>query len=279
MGDQADRDVGRRAAASRRVIVALPGVRPQDARVRRGLAFRGARGAALSMDLYLPRDQAEPGVEPAGCGEALPVVLLPTAYPDPGGRFREFGPLTSWARLLAASGMAAVVFGAESPSEDVNALLAHIRANAAALGLDPGRCGVLASSANVTVALSAVMNDESLACAACLYGYTLDLDGSTIVADAAARYGFMNACAGRSVDDLPARVPLLFVRAGRDPFEGVNDALDRVIARGLERNLPVTVINHAAAGHGFDLEDDTPPTRAVMQQVLAFLRSHLIVSC
>jgi hypothetical protein len=136
---------------------------------------------------------------------------------------------------------------------------------------------VLATSANVTVALSLLMRGERVRCAALLYGYTFDLEGST-VADMSRQFGFVNACEGRSVQDLPDDVPLFFVRAGQDRFPGLNDALDRVIAKALARNLPLTLVNHAAGGHGFDVDEDTDTSRGLVRQVLAFLRLHLVDS-
>jgi hypothetical protein len=234
--------------------------------VRRDLTFRSTSGAELPMDIYCP---APPHDQP------LPVVVMPMAYPDPTARVRAYGPMTSWAQLMAASGMAAVVYGTEAPEEDVHALIAHLRANAAALGVDSDRFGLFATSANVTVALSTLMRDPRSRCGVLLYGYTMDMDGSTIVADMAKQFGFVNACAGKTIDDLPADVPILFVRAGRDRFPGLNAALDSVIERALARNLPLSVINHATGAHGFDLDEHTPISHAVVQHVLAFLQLHL----
>jgi hypothetical protein len=71
-------------------------------------------------------------------------------------------------------------------------------------------------------------------------------------------------------------MPLFLVRAGRERFEGLNDALDRFLARALARNLPVTLVNHATGSHAFDLDDDGATSREVVKQALAFLRFHLI---
>ncbi len=51
-----------------------------------------------------------------------------------------------------------------------------------------------------------------------------------------------------------------------------------VVARVLARNLPVSLVNHATGGHGFDLDEDTPVSRGIVQQVLAFLQLHLKVT-
>lgn len=265
MSEQTDRDATLREIARKTVACRLPGMDTLPA--RRSLSYRATRGSELPMDIYYP--SVDPGRRP-------PVVLAPLAYPDPEARVRRYGPLTSWAQLIAASGMAAVLFGAETPEEDVHAALHHLHDAAGALGLGMDRVGVFAASGNVTVALSTVMRHRHIRCAALLYGYTMDLDGSTAVADMARQAGFANACAGKTVDDLPDDVPTLFVRAGRDRCPGLNAALDAVVARALARNLPFTLINHAGGGHGFDLEEDTAISHGIVRQVLAFLRLHLM---
>jgi acetyl esterase/lipase len=266
MSEGTEREAIVREIARKKVAYRLP---EMDALPSvRNLTYEAVSGSLLPMDVYYPASL------PAG-GRA-PVVLAPLGYPDPQARVRMYGPLTSWAQLIAASGMAAVLFGAEVPDEDVHAALRHLRGDADALALETNRLGLFAASGNVTVALSVLMRDRRVRCAALLYGCTMDLDGSTTIADMGTQAGFVNACAGKTVDDLPVDVPMLFVRAGRDGFPGLNDALDKVIARALARNLPFTLINHAAGGHGFDLDEDTEMSRGIVQQVLTFLRSHLI---
>src|SRR5437773_7130935 len=61
----------------------------------------------------------------------------------------------------------------------------------------------------------------------------------------------------KSVDDLPDDVPLFIARAGRDEMPGLNETLDRFAAKALDRNLPITMVNHANGPHAFDLVDDS----------------------
>jgi len=96
-----------------------------------------------------------------------------------------------------------------------------------------------------------------------------------VFAEASQKYGFVNATAGRSIDELPADVPILVLRAGRESFPGVNAALDQFAARALARNLPLTFVNHASGPHAADMDDDTEATRRIIRQVLDFLRLHL----
>jgi hypothetical protein len=226
-----------------------------------------AGGEDIPMAIYYPR--------PPSTGERSPAVVMAFGYLDPAGHVRQYGPVTSWARLIAASGVASVLYGTNEPAANIHAVLKHLRRHADTLGLDASRIGLFAASGNVPVALSAMMREPKLTCAALLYGYTMDLDGSTIVAEASAQALFVNACAGKAVDDLPNDVPMLVVRAGRDQFAGLNDALDAVVARALARNLPLTLVNHPTGVHGFEFEEDTDTSREIVTDVLSFFRAKL----
>ena len=156
-------------------------------------------------------------------------------------------------------------------------MLQYVRQNAARLDIDEKSIGVWAGSGNVPNALSVLRQDaqESLKCAVLCYGYTLDSDGSTGVADAARQWGFVTPCAGTSVDDLPRDIPLFVARAGHDQMPGLNETLDRFLAKALARNLPLTFVNHSTAPHAFDLFHDSETSREIVRRILAFLQFHL----
>lgn len=272
----------RHEIARREVLYRLPGT--DEVEVVKNVEYRaaddaddaGAGGAgALTADIYYP-----PG---ARGGSPVPAVVIASGFPDRGFearlgcKFKEMGSTVSWARLMAASGAAVVTYTNRDPASDIHALLGHVRQNADALGLDDDRLALWASSGNVPVALSALMQRdvEHLKCAVLFYGYTLDAGGADSVARAARAWGFANPCAGKSVADLPSGVPLFVARAGRDEMEGLNDALDRFVSEAVGRNLPLTFTNHAEGAHAFDLTDATPAARAAVRQSLAFLRSRL----
>jgi dienelactone hydrolase len=117
--------------------------------------------------------------------------------------------------------------------------------------------------------------EQSVTCGVLLYPYLLDIGDATDVADAATQWGFVNAAAGVLVHTIPADVPLLVVRAGRDQFAGVNTAIDRFVAGALATNLSLTIINYADAPHAFDVSDDRASTGDVIAFVLTFLRNTL----
>ena len=260
---------------TKRVVYEVPGL--DTISVLKNVEYAATEHGSLKMDVYSPPDAEDGGRRPA--------VVFVTGYSDPGAeemlgrKLKEWRALVSWAQLVASSGMVGITYENQDPVADAQAVLRYIRQNAASLRVDEERIGVWASSGNVPNALGALIREENreLRCAVLCYGFTFDEEGSTGVVDAAAQWGFANPCVGKSVDDLPPDLPLFVARAGRDECAGLNDAMDRFVADALARNLPVTIVNHAAGPHAFDLFDDSETTRQIIRSALSFLRFHLAV--
>ncbi len=237
-----------------------------DIVVERDHVYTTDRGP-LGFDLYRPPHATGPS----------PAVVFVLGLPDPGvvqmlGKpLKDWPSYVGWARMMAAAGSAAIAYTNREPA-DVAALMRHVRDHAGALGLDPARIGVWAASGHVPTAL-AVIARERPTCAALLYGYLLDLDGATAVADAAKQFYF--AVPPVTLDELPRDMPMLIVRAGKDATPGLEATLQRFVAAARARGLSMTLLDHAEAPHAFDLVDDSPKTHAVIEQVLAFLRDQL----
>jgi hypothetical protein len=248
-----------------------------DVKVRRDVEYSATDSHVFTMDIYYPPDSPESGAR-------LPAVVFVAGFPDAGFeanvgcKFKEMASNVSWGRLTAASGLVAITYTNREPATSLRALLRHVRQNAAALDIDDERIGLWASSGNVPLALSALMQEGSdyLKCAVLCYGYTLDLEGSKGVSDAAGMWGFSNPCAGRGVADLPRAVPLFIARAGQDALPRLNETLDRFLCEALTHNLPVTFVNHTDAPHAFDLLHDSETSREIIKRILAFLRFHLL---
>jgi hypothetical protein len=243
--------------------------------VRRDVECRTAAGETVLLDLYYPPHQES--------RTGLPVVVFIMGYPDAGMKAimgcsaKEVGQYTSWARLAAASGIVGVTCSANEPASGTLEVLRHLRENARALNLDAARIGIWSCSGNVPNALGVLMHEtpRSIRCAVLCYGLTLDLEGSTFVAEAQKMWRFVTPAAGRSVTDLPPTTPLFVARAGNDEFPHLNDTIDQFVAASLKIDLPVTVVNHRGAPHAFDTLLDDEPTREIIRQMLAFLRFHL----
>lgn len=254
----------------KRVVYSIDGM--DAVTVRRDVEYRTAANGPLTMDVYYPAT-----LDP---GATVPAVVFVTGFSDLGAtkmigcKFKEMGSYTSWAQLVAASGLIAVTYSNEQPDTDVDAVLRYLREHAAALQIDATRLAMWSGSGNVPNALALSMRAR-FTCAVLFYGYTLDLDGAAHVAAAQAQFRFVNAGAGKTIADLPRNLPMFIVRAGADQMPGLNAALDRFVAQALSSNLPTTVVNHPAGPHAFDLFEDSAASREIVRQSLAFFRFHL----
>ena len=255
------------------VIYEIPGMK--DVPVERDIEFRGASGTPLSFDLYRPANIE--GRAPA------PAVLFVEGFSDPafesfvGCKFKEMAGYVGWARLMAATGIAAITYTNQDPVADLDALVSHLRQTAAGLELDAGRLGVWACSGNVPTALGMLMRNPvpSFAAAVLCYGPMLELPGSTAIADTAKHLGFAYPCRTNSIDDMPADLPLLVVRAGKETMPGLNASIDHFAAAALARNFALTLVNHATGPHAFDLNDPSELSREMVRRMLAFMRFHM----
>ncbi|HUG41113.1 MAG TPA: tetratricopeptide repeat protein, partial [Longimicrobiales bacterium] len=155
-----------------------------------------------------------------------------------------------WAEAAASNGLVGVYPDLRPGGEraQLAALLEHLRENAGRYGIDPERVVIYAASANVSRALPLVQ-----------------APAMTDVAAAVMYYGSADLQAFRP--DLP----VLFVRAGLDR-PGVNENVDRLVARASSQNAPVWLLNHPAGYHGFEVRNDDAATRTVIDQTLDFAR-------
>lgn len=250
-------DAKRHPMSLKPVLYTMPGMAEV---ATREVAYADAR----VIEVYAP---------PAAAGR-LPAVVFVSGYADPGGepffgcKLKDMASYVSWGRLVAASGMIGVTY-TNHEARDAHAMLAYLRANAAALGIDDQRISIWACSGNVPMAMSLL---EGARCAALCYGFMGDLDGGTETARAAAMFRF--AAPVLALGELPA-IPMFIARAGRDEMPGINASIDRFVTAALARELPITLANHPTGPHSFDLIDDSATTRALVRQILAFLHIQL----
>ena len=263
---------GRHEIARKRVVYPVPDT--VAITTQRDVPYAVRDGEELTLDVYYPAGRSSTARTPA--------VLFVTGFPDEGMRrfvgcnAKDMASYVSWATLVAASGLIAITYTNRSPVTGLADVLRHVREHAPDLGIDERRMGLWACSGNVPNAFSALMDSpQGIRCAVLCYGFMLDINGSSAVADAARTIRFANPCAGRSPDDLPRDLPLFIARAGRDEQPGLNASIDRFVSRALLLNLPVTLVNHHSAPHAFDIAEDSDMSREVIRQILAFMRFHL----
>ena len=214
-------------------VLQLPGM--DKVEVRKDLKYDGER----TFDLYLA---------PNGKSD-LPVVVFLNGVGRPD--LKDWGQYTSWPRLVAARGMAAISY--QTSGNDIAtqtaALMKYVREHAKELRIDPKRIAIWACSANVRLA-TAMLAEQHDFRAAALY------------------YGIM------ATPPKTSAMPVLITRAGLD-VASINESIDRWVVNALAVEVPVTLINYPQGVHGFDLRNDTPESREIIRQTLDFLAFHL----
>src|SRR5687768_15454963 len=114
------------------VVLKVPGMEKTE--VRKDLRFDATR----TFDLYRPN----------GAAAAVPVVVFINGVGRPD--LKEWGQYTSWPRLVATRGIAAVTHQTEGndAGPQVDALLRYLREHAGELKIDASRMAIWACSAN-----------------------------------------------------------------------------------------------------------------------------------
>lgn len=223
-------------AAAQPEVAVLKVAGMENVEVRKNVVYDGTR----TLDLYLPPSTTKP----------LPLVVFinGVARLD----LKEWGQYTSWPRLAATRGLAAISYQSDNdPLVQTEALLRYVREHAAELHVDPKRIAIWACSANARVGTMLVaMHPPTEFRAAAFY------------------YGAM---------DTPPRhadLPLLVTRAGLDALI-LNSSIDRYVSDAIKLDAPITFITYPEGRHAFDLLDDTDESRRIINVTLDFLQHHL----
>jgi tetratricopeptide (TPR) repeat protein len=215
-------------------------------RVTREVAYRPGDGRTNTLDLYLPAN-ATPGTP-------LPAVIFINGVGDAGDNpFRDWAIYQDWGRLVAAEGMAGVVYGVapERTREGPGEVADFLRREGPRLGIDGERLGLFACSANAGVGLPWAMGAApGLKCAVIYYG-------------------------GVPVDSLRPDLPVYYVKAQKDAAN-LNNTIDGLWTRARESMAPWTIVLGRGLPHAFDAVDPSEPSRAIVRQTVEFWRAHLV---
>jgi hypothetical protein len=260
--------------AAKRLVYQVPGMK--DVIKRPGIVYHSKAGSDLKLDLFLPAG--------AGKDERFPLVVLISGYPDPaikkyyGVNQKDLGLFSSWAELIAASGMIAVTYESEQSAAESDRMIAFLRKNAGAYRIDPERIAVFGCSANTLTAQSLMQEPGAgIQCAVFYYPILATPDGNNtdIIVASAKRYGFYWTDL-KKISRIPREIPLFIVSVGKESHPEVKSTTDHFVREAMNLGIPLTFVHYAEGQHDFDVLDDTPESRAVIRQTVDFLKLHLI---
>lgn len=203
----------------------------------------------LTVDVYSPPDMKK--------GSKLPAVIFLNAIGDaPDNRIKTWRIYSSWPRLIAAHGMIGISMDADGTriQECLRELFGFLERDGATYGIDSSRLGVYAASANVTQSTVYLMSDGA----------------AKGIKAAALYYGGPPSPETRIRKDLP----VLFIFAESDMQRMGQPAID-LWQRVAQTRAPWTLLFASGLPHAFDGFSDHDDARRVIQQTIAFWRSHL----
>lgn len=216
--------------------------------VHEGVAYLTTPAGRQDLDIYLP-----PGLRP---GERRPAVVFLNAIGNAPGqpKVKSWEIYRSWPRLVAAHGLVGISMDADPDriQQSLQGVFRFLAAHGADHGVDASRLGVYAASANVNGGSEYLFGDSvshGIRAAALFYGR---VPSQTLRAD----------------------LPVLFIVAEGDA-PGMGAALPALWQRVVEVRAPWRLIFGANLPHAFDGLEDTDDSRHVMQEAIAFWKSHL----
>lgn len=227
------------------VVLQVPGM--ENVKVEKGLTYKTINDTTLRFDIYYP---------PGSDGKTrLPMVIFVNGVGiDALPTWRVY---QDWARLVAVNGMIAVNHTSRGGKalKDTEALVDYLQKNATELGIDKDRVGIWSCSANVGVGLPLAMQDNRK------YIRTLIM-----------YYG-----AGWTPEDNVVKrqdLEIQVVRAGLD-FHTLNQNIETFVKHAMTVDAHLEYINYPEGQHAFDIFDDTPRSKMIIQQTLDFLKQKL----
>jgi len=251
----------------------------ENAQVKYDIAYVEEGDSSLVMDIYYPAE--------FDFNSKIPVIVIAFGYSGSaqqkliGKPFMKWKWYTSWCKLIAAKGMAAIVYETTSPKEDLNSIQNYLVANASKLNIDLNKVGLFSISGNASVALEAIMEKENnfYKCGALYYPFIVSNDSELMKAavSVSTEYGF-------SLVQLPERnkwqdnTPLFIVQAGKDKINRIKELLGEFIHDAHKVNMPLTFVNYKDGIHGFDVFQNSNLTKKIIEDTLDFWVYHLITT-
>lgn len=274
----------------RPVVYTIPDM--EQVEVQADIIYKTVEDTTLRLDIYYPPHYQKQ--------TALPAVIL--IHGDGPADFlkniKDSGQYTSWGKLIAASGLIAVVANHRSTeglnnvvgvANDVDDLMTYIREHHKRFHINANRLGIWTCSGGAPFGLRAAFYEtpKFIRCIVCYYGFVeLKAYYAGLYGEAAESEDYSAPLFSEedfdefSASDLLLRrthdiAPLFIARAGLDYAE-LNAALDSFIGEALTQNVALTIMNHPTGQHAFDILDSDARTEEVIEETLEFLQTHLL---
>jgi hypothetical protein len=244
--------------------------------VKKNIIYQNIADSTLKMDIYYPPDFKFQEKIPAiiivyGCSNEGQLKLL-------GDQFRNWSVHISLCKIIAASGMAAIIYETTNPENDLITLTKYILSNHDRLSIDDNKIGSFTSSSNTPVAITNALNTSTniFKCAVVYYGIFLT-NGLERLPQTDSVFGFQNPRLSEPTN-WNKNVPLFIVKAGLDNDPYAYRSLLDFYNNAINQNLPVTLINYPNGQHGFDFLDDNDTTKMIIKSTLDFWKFYLNVN-
>jgi acetyl esterase/lipase len=262
-----------------RIVYQLPAM--EQVLMRKDIVYKTVDGQSLTIDVYYPPNKYLDSAHPAI------IFVQGGSRPEQVEHMKEVQQYISWSQLVAASGLIAIMFQHRADEGftrlhdvgcDIDDFIAYIRSNSAALGIKPEALGIWTCSTGSLYGLSAALRNTPsyIRCIIAYYG------GMTLLNRKYFHFSADEEEAAKAFsplyhlrhEDAAKIAPLFIARAGHDRAF-LNEILDEFIAVAIERNLPLTLMNHPTGEHAFDILNDDARSREIIKATLAFMHEYL----
>ena len=257
-------------------VVAYEVAGMNDVIAKKDIPYLKTSDSALKMDIYYP-----PRFD---FKRKIPAIVFVFGYTNEGQlktakhQLRTWSPYTSWCKVVAASGMAAIVYETINPENDLKSLIQYINSNTDNLNIDVNKIGAYSCSANTPTEIAYILNDSNciFKCAVVYYGIFLTTDFRYIstIDTLSQNMGFVTP---RLTE--PAywnrNVPLMIVHVGKDFVPHTDESLTGFLDKAINQKLPFTLVHYAVGIHGFDVYADDPTIRDIITNTLEFWKFYL----
>jgi len=250
--------------------------RMDDVIIKKDIPYQDIAGSTLKMDIYYPPD--------FDFERKIPAIIFISGAPDSsmvklvGNPFRKFSQYTSWCKLVAASGMAAIVYETIDPKNDLISLTEYINSERVNLSIDKNKLGAFVCSGHTPAAAYNILSASSIfKCGVLYYGFFLPQDflNITVIESMFKQRGFQKPSALPDPALWKKDVPLLIVRAGMEETPYINQSMQSFVNHAINHNLPITLINYPDGAHGFDAYNDNETTRQIIKTTIEFWKFNL----